>query len=205
MAAARRNAPWRWPRNCVSREAVTLVDLDFVNPYFRALDHRQALEELGVRVVAPAPEIAAIDAPALPPAARDAIVHPGGRTLVDLGGDPAGATVIAQFAPALTRYDLWAVVNFCRPTTADPAQAAVLLQEIADTTRLHLTGLISNTHLGAETTPEDVLGGLEQARILSCMLSAPDRTPLRAGLADPAAMDIPLLPIAPRLKRPWEK
>jgi hypothetical protein len=73
---------------------VTLVDLDFVNPYFRSQDHRDTLEAAGVRVVAPDPEVAPIDAPAMPPEAREVMLRPNGLTLVDLGGDPAGAIVI---------------------------------------------------------------------------------------------------------------
>ena len=185
-----------------AREAVTLVDLDFVNPYFRSLDHRDMLERRGVQVVAPA--LTQIDAPALPPAARDVILHPHGRTLVDLGGDPAGAIVIGQFAPQMIDYELWAVVNFSRPTTATPAQATSLLQAIATATRLQLTGLISNTHLGEYTTAEDMLDGLAQARTLGEMLGipvvlacAPD------GLALPP-LSIPLLRITRRLRRPWD-
>ena len=183
--------------------AVTLIDLDFVNPYFRAQDHRAALERLGVRVVAPDAEVAAIDAPALPPAAREAIVHPRGSTLVDLGGDPAGAIVIGQFAPMLTEYDCWAVVNFSRPSTADPEAACALLRDIATVTRLRITGLIGNTHLGAYSTAEDVLDGLEPLRVLAALLPAP--IVLLCAPADLAlpAMGLPLLQIHPRLRRPW--
>lgn len=182
---------------------VTLVEMDFVTPYFRVLDHRAALEALGVEVIAPVAHLAQNDAPALPPAAGEALCRPRGRTVVDLGGDPAGATVVAQFAPRLTEYQLWAVVNFSRPTTADPAQAAALLAEITAAARLRLTGLVSNTHLGPHTTPADLAGGLAQARALGELLGVPVVLQCApAGITAPPGP--PVLSITPRLKRPWD-
>ncbi len=187
-----------------AREPVTLVDLDFVNPYFRAQDHAAELRILNVHLIAPDPHVAPLDAPALPPAARHALLHPSGCTIVDLGGDPDGAVVIGQFAPEMRQYDCWATVNFARPTTATPAQAADVLEEIAAATRLRITGLISNTHFGLETTADDLTLGVEQAQQLSACL----RIPLVFACA-PSWLPLPSLPvpwliITPRLQRPWE-
>ncbi len=182
---------------------VTLVDLDFVNPYFRVLDHAAALAKDGITVVAPAPERAPIDAPALPAAAYEALRHPVGRTIADLGGDPAGAIVLAQFT--LTDADVWAVVNFSRPTTAEPAQAAALLRAIAAAARVRLTGLVSNTHLGPYTTPEDILAGLAHTRALGEQLALPV-TLLCAPPALPLPDEgLPVLRFTPVLARPWER
>lgn len=187
----------------VQAEAVTLLDLDFVNPYFRAQDHRAALEQCGVQIIAPEERVAQIDAPAMPPATRQALLHPTGRTLVDLGGDPAGAVVIGQYALELEHYDLWAVVNFARPTTATVPQAAAMLHGIATATRLHLTGLISNTHFGAQTTVDDVCEGWTQAVALGELLRLPVVLAcVPAWLETP--LPAPVLPITPRLRRPWE-
>lgn len=182
---------------------VTLVDLDFVNPYFRSQDHQAELAALGVTILAPDPRVAAIDAPSIPAHAADVILHPAALTIVDLGGDPAGAIVIAQYAPLMTDYDLWAVVNFARPTTPDPATAAALLQETVAATRLRLTGIVSNTHLGPYTTHDDINSGLAQAQILAELLHVPV-TLLCHPPALPIDTDIPTLSITPRLKKPWE-
>jgi len=184
-------------------ERVSLVDLDFVNPYFRAQEHRVELERLGVEVIAPEERVAAIDAPSVPAETRSALLDPRGCAIVDLGGDPAGAVVIAQFASELAEYELWAAHNVFRPDTAEPEQAAALLAEIAGAARLRLTGLIAASHLGAETTVEDVLCGLEGTRATAGLLDVPV-----VLLAAPAwlrlpALDVPLLPITPRLKRVW--
>lgn len=185
-------------------EAVTLVDLDFVNPYFRSLDHRETLEAGGVTVIAPDASRAQNDAPALPPAARAAIVQPAARTLVDLGGDPSGAIVIGQYAPDLVDYELWAVVNFYRPTTATPEQAAALLREIMGVTRLRLTGVICNNYAGEKTETADLLAGLDECGRLGALLDvpvvlavAPDGIPL-------PPLPVPVLRITRRLLRPWD-
>ena len=191
---------------------VTLVDLDFVNPYFRAQDHQVTLARLGITLLAPDARVAALDAPSLPPATRQALLQPSGQTIVDLGGDPAGAVVIRQFAgdlqPAASAapggYDLWAVLNGFRPTTSEPAPAAALLREITAATGLRLTGLVSNTHLGARTTAEDIVEGLALARATAALLAVPlVLVGVPAWLTCPA-LDVPVLPITPRLRRPWD-
>jgi len=185
-------------------EWVTLVDLDFVNPYFRAQDHRAALEGLGVEIIAPETRVAAIDAPSVPPATRSALLHPRGRTIVDLGGDPAGAVVIAQFAPELSHYELWAAHNIFRPTTAEPAAAAALLRAITGAARLQLSGLIAASHLGPETTAEDVLAGLEGTRAVASLLGVPVVLVSAPAWVRLPALEEPVLAITPRLRKPWE-
>lgn len=184
---------------------VTLVDLDFVNPYFRSQDHQQALTSHGITVIGPDPTVAAIDAPAFPPAARDAIIHPIGFTLVDLGGDAAGAIVMGQLATNMQSYHMWAVLNFSRPTTATVADAARLLKSIAAATRLQLTGLVSNTHIGEFTTAADIVAGLAATRQVGTILQLPVVLLCApAGLSLPV-FDIPVLPIIRWLHRPWEQ
>jgi len=186
---------------------VTLIDLDFVNPYFRVQDQQVELARLGIKLLAPEERVAAIDAPSLPPATREYLLHPPGRTIVDLGGDPAGAIVIRQFADELNAgggYEMWAVVNGYRPTTSDPPQTAALLREIAVATGLRLTGLVSNTHLGAQTTVEDISEGLALARATGALLAVPVIMIGVPNWLTCPALDVPLLPITPQLLRPWD-
>lgn len=185
-------------------EAVSLIDLDFVNPYFRAQDHRAELEGLGVTIIAPETRVAAIDAPSVPAETRSALVHPRGRTIVDLGGDPAGAVVIAQFAAEMTHYDLWAAHNCFRPATAEPEQTAALLAEIAGVARLRLSGLIAASHLGPHTTLEDIHAGLASTRAVAGLLGVPVVLVSAPAWLPLPALEAPVLPITPRLMRPWE-
>ena len=184
-------------------EAVTLVDLDFVNPYFRAQDYAAELRDLGVGLIAPDPHVAPLDAPAMPPATRQALLSPVGRTIVDLGGDANGAIVIGQFAAKMVDYACWAVLNFARPTTATPTEAAAVLQEIAAAMRLTLTGLISNTHMGARTTVEEVRHGLAQAREVEQLLRVPVVLAGVPAWLTPLELAVPVLAISPRVRQPW--
>lgn len=182
---------------------VDLVDLDFVTPYFRSQDHREEMASLGVRVIAPGRQWAALDAPAIPPEATESIIRPAGKTVVDLGGDPAGAIVIAQYAPRLGPYDFWAVVNGSRPETSDVASAAGMLREIVASSRLHLSGIISNTHLGDYTSEEDILTGISLSQGVGEELGIPVRlVAVREGLVCP---NVPysILALRPRVRPPW--
>ncbi|MEI7834558.1 MAG: hypothetical protein WCJ56_15320 [bacterium] len=183
---------------------VTLIDMDFVTPYFRAQDLKGELAAQNVTVISPDIRNAAIDSPSIPPEAAEHILRPQQQTVIDLGGDPTGAVVMGQYAPYLQHYDMWAVVNFSRPTTPTPEIAAELLREIMQQTRLQLTGIVSNTHLGEFTTEEDVLDGLADARQLAAILAVPLKLLCLSPHILYSGSDIPTLPITPRLLRPWE-
>lgn len=185
--------------------AVTVLDLDFVNPYFRAQDHQRELTAAGIRVLAPDEAVAVNDAPSMPPAARDALLNPRGLTIADLGGDPAGAIVIGQYAPDMVEYEMWAVINYARPV-ASQGKIAGLLSDITRVTRLRLSGLVSNSYYGRDTNIEEVLDGYQQTALLAEQLSLPVICAcVPASLAPEAAkLPVPVLPIHRQLLRPWE-
>jgi len=192
-------------RHFAAVEPVTLVDLDFVNPYFRVLDHRAALQAEGITLIAPEESRAAIDAPAMPPAAATALTHPHGRTVVDIGGDPVGARVLGQFAPRLTNCDFWAVLNFSRPTTADPAPAAELLTAISTAAGVRLTGLVSNTHLGPGTTVADIEHGLALTRMVAKSLAVPVTLVCAVSTLHVPPLEVPVLALTLQVRKPWER
>ena len=59
--------------------------------------------------------------------------------------------------------DCWLVLNFRRPSTPDPERALQMVREIEEVGRVPVSGLISNTHLMDETTPDIVIDGYRQA------------------------------------------
>ncbi len=145
---------------------VTLVDLDVVNPYFRASEYRTVLEENGVKLVAPAFAEAGtnLDVPALTGSIRPAIDsaysdETGTRcTIIDAGGDDVGATALGRFADAIKAgpYQMWYVVNGYRNLTPHAADAIGVLEDIKQASRLEPTGVVNNSHLQDETTLEDI-------------------------------------------------
>ena len=184
---------------------VTLADLDIVNPYFCSREQTQALNGRGVRVNATLGGGA--DLPALNPAVS-ALFEPGVCGVIDAGGDPAGARVLARYAEAICSvpYEFFCVLNFNRPETATPEQAERYLRQIEQSAKLAATGLIHNTHLCSETTAADVLRGAKLAEEVSKRTRLPVLyhafPPWVKGLA--GLPPETLFPMAIMMRKPWE-
>lgn len=146
-------------------EKITLVDLDIVKPYFRSRAARSLLKEHRIQLIAPEGELIYSDLPIIVPQVRDAIRRPQMKTILDVGGDGSGAKVLGSFSDIIPKAEtsVLIVLNFSRPSTPDPDRAIAMVQEIEAVSRLRATGLISNTHMMDETTPEIVLEGAEMA------------------------------------------
>lgn len=150
---------------------VSLVDLDLVKPYFRCRLAKDDLVTRGIRLVAPEGERFYADLPILLPEAR-AIGKPDGsgrRILFDVGGDDLGARVLGSVSGTIDRAqsDLLFVVNANRPFAEDLGAMKAMLDEVQVAARMEITGLVANTHLMEETTPDTVREGVRAARDLS--------------------------------------
>lgn len=145
---------------------VTLVDLDVVNPYFRSSDYRGILKESGVRLIAPVFAGTTLDTPTLPPDIQSIFAPGAGRVFIDAGGDDVGATALGGLSANLSRagYELIYVINRYRVLSRTPDECAALLGEIETASRLKATGIVNNSHLGVETTREDVMAALPFAK-----------------------------------------
>ena len=77
-------------------EQVMLADLDIVNPYFRSRERRPLLEKAGVRVISSSQACSDADVPALPAELLTILENREIRGILDIGGDPVGARVLAQ-------------------------------------------------------------------------------------------------------------
>jgi len=138
-----------------------LVDLDVVKPYFRSRSARHLLREKGVRVIAPGGDNVYADLPVILPEIRTLLRDGSSQLILDAGGDPTGARVLGSLMDAIAdeETDTLAVLNFRRPFTESVADAVAMIKEIEAAARRRVTGVVSNTHLMAETTPELVLDG----------------------------------------------
>lgn len=159
---------------------VTLVDLDLVKPYFRCRLAREDLEARGIRLVAPTGDRFYADLPILVPEARTG-VRPGdghrGRIVFDVGGDDLGARVLGSLAGTVDRSsaEILFVVNANRPFAGDLPSLRTMLRAVEAAARLDVTGLVANTHLLEETTPEIVRAGIRAARELEAATGLPLR------------------------------
>jgi len=190
---------------------VRIADLDLVNPYFRTREAEQMLTGFGVSVILPAREYLQADLPILPPAVAGMIRRPDGLTILDVGGDDAGATVLASLAEAFKgkKVHMLMVVNPRRPATNTVAGCMKMRKQIEEASRMTITGLIGNANLIDETGPEDIYDGYEFVRTLSSesglslSFITVDRMLLPA--IDLTKLDCPVLPIVRQLVPPWKQ
>jgi hypothetical protein len=159
---------------------VTLVDLDLVKPYFRSRLLRDEMTELGIQVVLPQDDRVFADLPIVVPAARSVAARVGerGRKFVlDVGGADVGSRVLGS-VPGLTdpaTTDVLFVVNGNRPFAETPAAVIQMLRDVERAARVSVTGLVANTHLIDETTPDVIDAGLQLVRHVSTQLDLPIR------------------------------
>ncbi len=144
-------------------EKVSIADLDLVNPYFRCREAREPMEKLGIRVIAPDRDMHNADLPIVLPEVRGSIESPKGLTILDVGGDNVGATVLASLTNTFRKisYQMYFVLNQNRPFTDTIDGAMRLMDEIEKASRLKITALVGNTHLMDETTLEMAIEGAE--------------------------------------------
>ena len=90
-----------------------LADLDIVNPYFRSRERRPELEAAGVRVISSSQACSDADVPALPAELLAILENRDVRGVLDIGGDPVGARVLARFSRSSYRR----TVSFCTSST----------------------------------------------------------------------------------------
>ena len=148
---------------------VTLVDLDLVKPYFRSRLAREELAAASIGLVVPPGELIFADLPILVPmvggaVATASVAH---RLVIDVGGDDTGARVLGA-VKALTpgQAEALFVVNVRRPFAGSRDEIVTMMREIEAASHLPISGLIANTHLIEETTPDVVLEGIRMAREL---------------------------------------
>ncbi len=173
---------------------VTLGDLDIVNPYYRAKDSEEALRAAGVRVIASAYANSNVDVPALPQEMYALTEDLDSYAVMDIGGDDRGALALGRYMPAIARennFDMLFVFNRSRPLTRDARSALTILREIEQACGLPFTGIVHNTNLGRETTPDTILSALPSVRELSALSGLPLLfTAVRSVLARDLPQDI---------------
>ncbi|MEW6336724.1 MAG: hypothetical protein AB1625_04915 [Acidobacteriota bacterium] len=152
-------------RRAAGAERVALVDLDVVKPCFRSRSTREQMAEHGVRVVAPQGELAHADLPVVLPDVRRLFGETGLAVILDVGGDPVGTRALGSVSDAVpvAETEVLLVLNFRRPYTESVDDAAAMVREIGHAARLPVNGLVSNTHLLDETTPDLVREGYSLA------------------------------------------
>ncbi len=138
---------------------VAIADLDFVSPYFRTRDEKEALEESGIRVIVPRGKYIYADVPIVPPEVFGALSNPETTAILDVGGEEDGIAVLGYLRPFMNKTEIYFVVNTRRPFTRDVDGIVKAYEKLKRRARVDFDYLVSNTNLGPETTPEIVKEG----------------------------------------------
>lgn len=177
------------------RDNVAIADLDIVNPYFRTKDSQAELENAGIRFICSEYANTNLDIPALPQQMYSITDDQTLTAVMDIGGDDRGALALGRYTPALieeNNYDMLLVVNRFRPLTPDAESTVEIMREIEAAGGLPFTGIINNSNLGDETTPEDVLSSLEYAEKISSLTGLPVKmTTVRAEIYNQLTDKVP--------------
>ena len=189
-------------------ERVMVADLDIVNPYFRSRERRDTLERAGVQLISSSQACSDADVPSLPAELLTIFENRDLRGILDIGGDPVGARVLARFRPKILAEDfqLLYVLNAHRPEVREPENAIAYLRGIEATTGLPCTGIINNTHLCGETTAADIRKGAALAAEVSRQTGIPLLCHVAVERLADQLPDLPetVFPIAIQMKKPWE-
>lgn len=152
------------------RDKLAIADVDIVNPYFRTKDSQRELEAAGIRLICSEYANTNVDLPALPQEVYAVTDNPDLTAIIDVGGDDRGALALGRWRDAILaedNYEMLLVVNCFRPLTMDRASTVEVMHEIEAASGIAFTGIVNNSNLGEETTPEDVLSSMEYAHEIS--------------------------------------
>ena len=139
---------------------VFLIDYDNINPYFRALDAKDALTEKNVRIIASVFANSNVDIPSVPSDIIGALnaVQGGASAVLDVGGDMLGAISLGYIHDKIVSvpFNTVYVFNAYRPLTSTPYDAFGVMREIESVSGLKTTFLVNNSNIGDSTTAEDI-------------------------------------------------
>ena len=187
---------------------VMVADLDIVNPYFRSRERKALFQEAGIRLISSSQAGSDADVPALPAELLTILENRDITGVLDIGGDPVGARVLARFNDKIITedYQLIYVLNANRPEVRSPEAAIAYLRGIEATTSLTCTGIVNNTHLCGETTAEEIRKGARLAEAVSRETGIPVLCHVAEERFVPELSDLsePVFPITIQMKKPWE-
>jgi MinD-like ATPase involved in chromosome partitioning or flagellar assembly len=153
-----------------SKIDVNLIDLDFVNPYFRSRRFREELKDRGVNVEEPvSKEVSVADIPSISASVMSKLYDGGSNTVIEVGGDHIGARILGSLTRPIeaANYEMWLVFNRYRPDTDTPDKVKMMVESIEKASKLKVSSLISNCHLKELTDSSTLIEGLHFTKELA--------------------------------------
>ncbi len=188
---------------------VQVADLDIVNPYFRTREAKDLLSGQGIDIILPPDKYLQADLPIVSPAVSGMIRRSYGLTLIDCGGNDAGATVLASLADSLHEQEIQTlqVINMFRPDTSSINGCMAIREEIELASKLRITGIIGNTNLVDKTEAEHIYHGYDFIKNVSDKSGLPVVFVTVPSELVPEVnvnyFDCPILTIYRKLMMPW--
>lgn len=161
-------------RLCPERK-ILLADMDIVNPFFRSADANKVLEKENIRLIAPNYANTNVDVPSVSGEVFSVFDDEDTMAVLDIGGEDLGARILSSMHTRFSSvsYRVFMVVNTLRPFTSDAPKIAQMARELSLASRLPITGLVDNSNLLEETTPDEILLSSSIVKEASELLSVP--------------------------------
>jgi len=189
-------------------QRLAIADLDIVNPYFLSREREDIYKERGIKLISSGTLAITAGLPALSSEIFSMFEDPDLYSIIDVGGDPNGARVLARFADRIEKvpYRMVLILNANRPETATAEKAVSYLRLIEAASNLKVDGIVNNTHLCGDTDVDCVLKGAGLAAEVSEMTGIPvicHTAPSRYA-DDLRLAGLPVMPVDVYMKKPWE-
>lgn len=156
-------------------QAVTIADADIINPYFCIRQVVDQLEAQGFKMLLPPEGGKWADMSLISHKISAALADKSSKLLLDVGGDASGVLALKQFEPEIRKssYLLILVVNSYRPLTSTPEKIEKMARRMEELCNLQVGALVCNSHVMSQTTPDDVVQGIDIARRAAERLGLP--------------------------------
>lgn len=178
----------------IQKKQITLVDLDTVEPAYTLRPIAEELEGMGINVITQPDNFGLGEAASYVTPAQTNCLAVDGDIIIDVGYGAGGLDIldIINNIDEETNIHIYLVVNTAKFETSSVdniIEYATFSEGIEKRDWKKFTGLISNTHLGDETTKEDIINGYNKLKQASKILNLPIRA---IGVDEKLASDFDL-------------
>lgn len=155
-----------------------LVDMDLANPYFRSSDEKELMAKAGIQLISPSHTIRGAELVNFTAQIFSVFDDGDENVILDVGGDAAGSLSLGRLIEYFGRVpkdnlSVLFVINPMRPRMETPEAILRVMQDVQNSSRLTIIGLINNSNLADETTVKELVVGYELVRNVSMISGIP--------------------------------
>lgn len=159
-------------------QKITLVDLDSVEPAYTLRPIAKELEGLGINVITQPDNFGLGEAASYVTSAQVNCLKTDGDIIIDVGYGAGGLDILDILTDIDKEQNLkiYLVINtakFETSTIDNIVEYVSFSKGVKESDWKKFSGFISNTHLGDETTKNDIINGYEKLKKVSEMINIP--------------------------------